>query len=76
MHNRAHMNEDEPVKRDPLKSQAARIASIRARSTYAQEKRRVLSELTEARRRGEDPLTFLARLELDAMTAELLANRR
>lgn len=74
--NLAHMREDEPMKRDPLKSQAARIAAIRARSTYEQEKRHVLIELTEARRRGEDPQAFLARLELDAMTAELLGHRR
>lgn len=64
------------MKRDPLKTQAARIAAIRARSTYEQEKRRVLSELTEARRRGEDPQAFLAKLEIDAMTADLVGHRR
>lgn len=64
------------MKRDSLKTQIARIAAVRTRETYRAEKLRLLGELSEARRRGENPAEFLTALEGAALVDEALGRRR
>ena len=59
-----------------VKTAIARIAALRCRPAYRQEKLRVLAELNDARRRGENLAQFLAALETDALREELLGRRR
>ena len=60
------------MKRDSLMTRVARIAALRTRAAYRLEKQRLLGELGDARRRGEDAKEFLAAQERLAFTAELL----
>lgn len=60
--------------RDLTKTAICRIAAIRARSAYAAEKAKLVFEVREARKRGEDQAQFLATLERLALTATLLAD--
>ena len=62
--------------RDPLKTTVSRIAALGVRGAYRAEKLRLLGELRDARQRGEDQAQFLAALEKDALTDELLGRRR
>ena len=64
------------MKHDSVKTSIARIAALRCRPAYRQEKLRVLAELNEARRRGENLAQFLAALETAALKDELLGRRR
>lgn len=59
-----------------VKSQIARIAALRAREAYRAEKSKLIAELNEARRRGEDQMKFLAAQETQALSCELLGRRR
>lgn len=62
--------------RDSLKTTIARIAHLRSRTTYRAEKAKLLSELRDARLRGEDQARFLAELERAALLGEMLGRRR
>ena len=62
--------------RDVVTTTIARIAALRARAAYRTEKLRLLGELREARQRGEDQAQFIAKLEMDALTDELLGRSR
>jgi hypothetical protein len=64
------------LKHDSWKTRVARVAALRARASYREEKQRVVAELAEARRRGEDPAAHLAKLEADALRDELLGRQR
>ena len=61
---------------NPVKTQIARIAALRAREAYRAEKLRLLGELREARQRGDDQAQFLAELERAALLGEMLGRRR
>jgi hypothetical protein len=63
------------LKHDNWKTTVARIAALRTRAVYRAEKQQVVAELTEAQRRGEAWDAALARLEADALRAELLGRQ-
>ena len=60
--------------RDLTKTAICRIAAIRSRSAYVTEKAKLVFEVREARKRGEDPRAFLATLEQLAVTETLLGD--
>jgi len=62
--------------RNSVKTQIARIAALRSRSAYRQEKAQLLGELRDVRQRGEDQAQFLAEQEKAALVGELLGRRR
>lgn len=62
--------------RDSLKTAIARIAALRTRGAYRQEKLRLLGELRDARQRGDDPVQFMAEQERAALLGELLGRPR